>query len=103
MVIFRPAKGVGREGSFLDDNVFIKRIVAVEGGWAAAVCEAGEPPPPNTHTLVAVEGGWAALAGRRSTFVATPRIAALQDSRVHVKCALWVSPACGMPSMRPLC
>ncbi|KAL4419701.1 hypothetical protein ABPG75_006799 [Micractinium tetrahymenae] len=31
VVIFRPAKGVGREGSFLDDNVFIKRIVAVEG------------------------------------------------------------------------
>ncbi len=33
VVIFRPAKGVGRDSSWFDDNVFIKRIVAVEGGW----------------------------------------------------------------------
>ncbi|PRW33617.1 Chloroplast processing peptidase [Chlorella sorokiniana] len=31
VVIFRPARGVGRDSSFLDDNVFIKRIVAVAG------------------------------------------------------------------------
>jgi signal peptidase I len=31
VVIFHPAKGVGRGGSFLDDDVFIKRIVATQG------------------------------------------------------------------------
>lgn len=31
IIIFHPAKGVGRGGSFLDDDVFIKRIVAVAG------------------------------------------------------------------------
>lgn len=36
VVIFRPARGVGREPSWLDDNVFIKRIVAVEGALVAA-------------------------------------------------------------------
>lgn len=34
VIIFRPARGVGRDSSFLDDNVFIKRIVAVAGAWA---------------------------------------------------------------------
>ena len=33
IVIFCPARGVGRDASWLDDNVFIKRIVAVAGGW----------------------------------------------------------------------
>ncbi len=31
VIIFHPAKGVGRGGGLLDDDVFIKRIVAVEG------------------------------------------------------------------------
>ncbi|PSC70013.1 chloroplast processing peptidase-like isoform X1 [Micractinium conductrix] len=31
VIIFRPARGVGRDSSWLDDNVFIKRIVAVAG------------------------------------------------------------------------
>lgn len=31
VIIFHPVKGVGRGGSFLDDDVFIKRIVAVAG------------------------------------------------------------------------
>lgn len=31
VVIFHPAKGVGRGGGLLDDDVFIKRIVAVQG------------------------------------------------------------------------
>jgi len=31
VVIFHPPKNVGRGGGLLDDNVFIKRVVAVEG------------------------------------------------------------------------
>lgn len=31
VIIFHPAKGIGRGASFLDDDVFIKRIVAVAG------------------------------------------------------------------------
>ena len=31
VIIFHPAKGIGNGSSFLDDDVFIKRIVAVEG------------------------------------------------------------------------
>lgn len=31
VIIFRPQRGVGRDSSWLDDNVFIKRIVAVAG------------------------------------------------------------------------
>lgn len=31
VIIFHPGEGVGRAGGLFDDNVFIKRIVAVEG------------------------------------------------------------------------
>ncbi|EFN53830.1 hypothetical protein CHLNCDRAFT_13086, partial [Chlorella variabilis] len=71
IVIFRPARGVGRDASWLDDNVFIKRIVAVAGGWRLVEVRGGklivngmareepyinEPPKYQLQRLVVPEG-----------------------------------------------
>ena len=104
VIIFHPTAGVGQPGAWWDDDVFIKRVVAVAGDTVEVtggrLVVNGQPrsepyilePPKYEMQRVVVPEGWVKLPAAASRWclrcAASTVAAAAGDARCHVAGAM---------------